>query len=230
MHRGRRCRCRSRPSPRRCQSRVSRAAASAAPLPRRVAGGRRDGARHVAGGLRVAYARGRAAVVGSSVTVEIPEASLQDLREQLQDAEQAPLGSTAGVTRAGACLRRHEKLANVRSARCRAPEARDGDKCRPLDPARLPSELQADTTAVGRARGGRARRTRKRAEGSDRRDRAAHCPRQTRDQEAPRCNPATGERITIAAKPASVDVRARPLARAKQALPSVQKARRRLAA
>ena len=43
-------------------------------------------------------------------------------------------------------------------------------------------------------------------------------------------NPATGEQITIAAKPASVDVRARPLARAKQALPSVQKARRRLAA
>jgi DNA-binding protein HU-beta len=43
-------------------------------------------------------------------------------------------------------------------------------------------------------------------------------------------NPATGEQITIAAKPASVDVRARPLARAKGALPSVQKARRRLAA
>ena len=43
-------------------------------------------------------------------------------------------------------------------------------------------------------------------------------------------NPATGEEITIAAKPASVDVRARPLARAKAALPSVQKARRRLAA
>ena len=43
-------------------------------------------------------------------------------------------------------------------------------------------------------------------------------------------NPATGEEITIAAKPASVDLRARPLARAKTALPSVQKARRRLAA
>jgi DNA-binding protein HU-beta len=43
-------------------------------------------------------------------------------------------------------------------------------------------------------------------------------------------NPATGEEITIAAKPASVDVRARPLAKAKDALPSVQKARRRLAA
>ncbi len=43
-------------------------------------------------------------------------------------------------------------------------------------------------------------------------------------------NPATGEEIKIAAKPASVDVRARPLARAKAALPSVQKARRRLAA
>jgi len=40
-------------------------------------------------------------------------------------------------------------------------------------------------------------------------------------------NPATGEEITIAAKPASVDLRARPLARAKAALPSVQKARRR---
>ena len=43
-------------------------------------------------------------------------------------------------------------------------------------------------------------------------------------------NPATGEEIEIAAKPASVDVRARPLARAKASLPSVQKARRRLAA
>jgi nucleoid DNA-binding protein len=43
-------------------------------------------------------------------------------------------------------------------------------------------------------------------------------------------NPATGAEITIAAKPASVDLRARPLAKAKGALPSVQKARRRLAA
>ena len=43
-------------------------------------------------------------------------------------------------------------------------------------------------------------------------------------------NPATGEEITIAAKKASVDLRARPLAKAKTALPSVQKARRRLAA
>ncbi len=43
-------------------------------------------------------------------------------------------------------------------------------------------------------------------------------------------NPATGEEIEIAAKPASVDLRARPLAKAKTALPSVQKARRRLAA
>ena len=43
-------------------------------------------------------------------------------------------------------------------------------------------------------------------------------------------NPATGEEITIAAKPASVDLRARPLAKAKTALPSVQKARRRHAA
>ena len=43
-------------------------------------------------------------------------------------------------------------------------------------------------------------------------------------------NPATGEEITISAKPASVDVRARALAKTKEALPSVQKARRRLAA
>lgn len=43
-------------------------------------------------------------------------------------------------------------------------------------------------------------------------------------------NPATGEEIEIAAKPASVDLRARPLAKAKEALPSIQKARRRLAA
>ena len=43
-------------------------------------------------------------------------------------------------------------------------------------------------------------------------------------------NPATGEEITIAKKPASVDLRARPLAKAKAALPSVQRARRRLAA
>src|SRR3954468_4218683 len=42
--------------------------------------------------------------------------------------------------------------------------------------------------------------------------------------------PATGEEITIAAKPASVDVRARALAKTKSALPSVDKARRRLAA
>jgi nucleoid DNA-binding protein len=42
-------------------------------------------------------------------------------------------------------------------------------------------------------------------------------------------NPATGEEIDIGAKPASVDVRARPLAKARDALPSVQKARRRLA-
>ena len=43
-------------------------------------------------------------------------------------------------------------------------------------------------------------------------------------------NPATGEAITIGPKPASVDVRARVLARTKAALPSVQKAKRRLAA
>ncbi len=43
-------------------------------------------------------------------------------------------------------------------------------------------------------------------------------------------NPATGEEITIAPKPASVTVKARPLAKAKAALPSVNAARRRLAA
>jgi DNA-binding protein HU-beta len=43
-------------------------------------------------------------------------------------------------------------------------------------------------------------------------------------------NPATGEEITIAAKPAAVTVKARPLAKAKAALPSVAAARRRLAA
>jgi nucleoid DNA-binding protein len=42
-------------------------------------------------------------------------------------------------------------------------------------------------------------------------------------------NPATGEEITIAAKPASVVLRARALARAKTALPTVQKARQSLA-
>lgn len=41
-------------------------------------------------------------------------------------------------------------------------------------------------------------------------------------------NPATGEEITIAAKKASVDVRARVLTGAKGAVPSLQKARRRL--
>src|SRR3954447_4285197 len=41
-------------------------------------------------------------------------------------------------------------------------------------------------------------------------------------------NPATGDEITIAAKPASVVVRARPLAKVKAALPSVQKAKRAL--
>jgi DNA-binding protein HU-beta len=43
-------------------------------------------------------------------------------------------------------------------------------------------------------------------------------------------NPATGEEIRIGPKPASVDVRARALAKTKAALPSVQKAKRRLAA
>jgi len=44
-------------------------------------------------------------------------------------------------------------------------------------------------------------------------------------------NPATGEEITIGPpKPASVDVRARVLAKTKSALPSLQKAKKRLAA
>ena len=43
-------------------------------------------------------------------------------------------------------------------------------------------------------------------------------------------NPATGEEITIGPKLASVTLRARPLAKAKAALPSVQKARQKLAA
>lgn len=41
-------------------------------------------------------------------------------------------------------------------------------------------------------------------------------------------NPATGEEITIAAKPASVAVSARALAKTKAALPSVQKAKAKL--
>jgi DNA-binding protein HU-beta len=41
-------------------------------------------------------------------------------------------------------------------------------------------------------------------------------------------NPATGEEITISAKPASVAVKARPLAKAKAAAPSIQKAKRKL--
>jgi DNA-binding protein HU-beta len=43
-------------------------------------------------------------------------------------------------------------------------------------------------------------------------------------------NPATGEEITIGPKPAAVDVRARPLKLAKESLPSLQKARKKLAA
>lgn len=42
-------------------------------------------------------------------------------------------------------------------------------------------------------------------------------------------NPATGEPMKIAAKPASVQLKARPLAKAKNALPSVQKAKKKLA-
>ncbi len=47
-------------------------------------------------------------------------------------------------------------------------------------------------------------------------------------QERPGRNPATGEEITISAKPASVAVKARPLAKAKAAAPSVEKAKRKL--
>jgi nucleoid DNA-binding protein len=43
-------------------------------------------------------------------------------------------------------------------------------------------------------------------------------------------NPATGEEITIGPKPASVDVRARVLAKTKSALHSIQTAKKRLAA
>jgi DNA-binding protein HU-beta len=43
-------------------------------------------------------------------------------------------------------------------------------------------------------------------------------------------NPATGEEITIGPKPASVDVRARALAKAKSALPPIEKAKKKLAA
>ena len=43
-------------------------------------------------------------------------------------------------------------------------------------------------------------------------------------------NPATGEEITIGPKPASVDVKARPLKQAMEALPSIQKAKKKLAA
>src|SRR5437763_15802980 len=42
-------------------------------------------------------------------------------------------------------------------------------------------------------------------------------------QELPGRNPATGEEITISAKPASVAVKARPLAKAKAAAPSLAK-------
>jgi DNA-binding protein HU-beta len=41
-------------------------------------------------------------------------------------------------------------------------------------------------------------------------------------------NPATGDEITISAKPASVDVRARALAKTKAALPSMEKAKKKL--
>jgi nucleoid DNA-binding protein len=48
-------------------------------------------------------------------------------------------------------------------------------------------------------------------------------------KERPGRNPATGEEIMISAKPASVAVKARPLAKAKAAAPSVDKAKRKLA-
>ena len=48
-------------------------------------------------------------------------------------------------------------------------------------------------------------------------------------KERPGRNPDTGEEITIAAKPASVAVKARPLAKAKAAAPSMQKAKSKLA-
>jgi DNA-binding protein HU-beta len=41
-------------------------------------------------------------------------------------------------------------------------------------------------------------------------------------------NPATGEEITISAKPASVAVKARPLSKAKAAAPSLQKVKNKL--
>ena len=47
-------------------------------------------------------------------------------------------------------------------------------------------------------------------------------------KDRPGRNPATGEEITISAKPASVAVKARPLAKAKAAAPSVEKAKRKL--
>ena len=47
-------------------------------------------------------------------------------------------------------------------------------------------------------------------------------------KERPGRNPATGEEITIAAKPASVTVKARPLAKAKAAVPSLQKVKSKL--
>jgi hypothetical protein len=45
-------------------------------------------------------------------------------------------------------LRRHEMPGNVRWAGCRAPEVEDGDKCKPLDLARLLSEV-----LIGASRG-----------------------------------------------------------------------------
>jgi DNA-binding protein HU-beta len=47
-------------------------------------------------------------------------------------------------------------------------------------------------------------------------------------KERPGRNPATGEEITISAKPASVVVKARPLSKAKNAAPSIQKAQAKL--
>ena len=46
-------------------------------------------------------------------------------------------------------------------------------------------------------------------------------------QERPGRNPATGEEITISAKPASVAVKARPLAKAKAAAPPLSRVQNR---
>jgi len=59
-----------------------------------------------------------------------------------------------------------------------------------------------------------------RAEGADRRSGAVDRSCHAGAEGAHGRNPATGEAVKVAAKPASVDVRTRPLAKAKAALPS----------